>query len=177
MQLQNCSGLELKILRSVGEGGIEKWQWRCARGEAGETERDTETDSHSNGALSKQNREQTAERSRAAGWSRAVGHGDRGRKRQRKKLGLVGDMSKDFCPRGTRFVCHGTIIKLPRQGARKTATPSSSRPYPHHSSVTPPPAIRAQRTMHSRSRGCRLSRPILVERNRPVGRSRSSSAV
>jgi hypothetical protein len=110
---------------------LKKCQWRCARGEAGETERDTETDSHSNGALSKQNREQSRAEQQGGRALWPVGHGDRGRKRQRKKLGLVGGYEQDFCPRGTRFMCHGTIIKLPRQGARKTATPSSSRHYPH----------------------------------------------
>jgi hypothetical protein len=160
----------------VGEGGIEKWQWRCARGEAGETERDTETDSHSNGARSEQRRAE--QQSRAAGWSRAVGHGDRGRKRQRKKLGLVGDMSKIFA-----LAAHGLCVTVPSLNSlvRELGKPQHhhllATTHTHHSSVTPPPATRAQRAMHSRSRGCRLPRPILVERNRPVGRSRSSSAV
>lgn len=135
MQLQNCSGLELKILRSVGEGGIEKCQWRCARGEAGETERDTETDSHSNGARSEQRRgEESGEQSRAEQSSRVVarcGPRRQGTEKTEEKAGFGWGYEQDFCPRGTRFMCHGTIIKLPRQGARKNATPSSSGPSTH----------------------------------------------
>jgi len=115
----HCSGLELKILRFVGEGGIKNGALLCARGEAGDRdfpERETHT------AM------EAEQSSREVVGSRVVGHADRESKG--KKLGLlVEDMTKIFCLHGTRFLWHGTIIKLPRQGARKNATPVRVRAH------------------------------------------------
>jgi hypothetical protein len=107
-------------------------------------------------------------------WATATGDGkDRG-----KSWVWLGDMSKIFA-----LAAHGLCVTVPSLNSlvRELGKPQHhhllATTHTHHSSVTPPPATRAQRAMHSRSRGCRLPRPILVERNRPVGRSRSSSAV
>lgn len=165
------SGLWEKVGLKNGNGAVRAGRQERLR----ETPRQTRTAMELSANRTEHSR---AEQSRAAGWSRAVGHGDRGRKRQRKKLGLVGDMSKIFA-----LAAHGLCVTVPSLNSlvRELGKPQHhhllATTHTHHSSVTPPPATRAQRAMHSRSRGCRLPRPILVERNRPVGRSRSSSAV